>query len=39
MRRDWAVIEFNATWGAGLNGCNPEKVIAAILAASGPSAT
>jgi hypothetical protein len=35
--RGWAVIEFNAAWGAGLNGCDREKVIAAILAASGPS--
>jgi len=35
--RGWAVIEFNATWGAGLNGCDPAKIIAAILAASGPS--
>lgn len=32
--RGWAVIEFNAAWGAGLNGCAPEKVVAAILAAS-----
>jgi hypothetical protein len=29
------VIEFNATWGASLNGCDPEKVLPAILAASG----
>jgi hypothetical protein len=33
--RGWAVIEFNAAWGAGLNGCNPDKVLPAILAASG----
>src|SRR5271165_162892 len=32
----WAVIEFNAAWGAGLNGCDPEKVLPAIVAASGP---
>jgi hypothetical protein len=32
--RGWAVIEFNAAWGAGLNGCDPEKVLPAILAAS-----
>lgn len=37
--RGWAVIEFNAAWGAGLNGCDPGKVVAAILAASGLSAT
>lgn len=33
--RGWAVIEFNAAWGAGLNGCNATKVLPAILAASG----
>jgi hypothetical protein len=32
--RGWAVIEFNAAWGAGLNGCDPEKVLPAILEAS-----
>lgn len=31
---DWFVIEFNACWGAGLNGCNPNKVINAIRAAT-----
>jgi hypothetical protein len=34
--RGWAVVEFNAAWGAGLNGCDPEKVLPAIVAASGP---
>lgn len=34
--RGWAVVEFNAAWGAGLNGCHPEKVLPAILAASSP---
>jgi hypothetical protein len=24
--RGWSVIEFNAAWGAGLNGCDPDKV-------------
>lgn len=33
--RGWAVIEFNAAWGAGLNGCDAEKVLPAVLAASG----
>jgi hypothetical protein len=33
--RGWAVIEFNASGGAGLNGCDAEKVLPAILAASG----
>lgn len=28
----WAVIEFNSAWGAGLNGCDPEKILPAILA-------
>jgi hypothetical protein len=35
QERGWSVIEFNGTWGAGLNGCDPEKVLPAILAASG----
>jgi len=30
----WFLLEFNATWGAGLNGCNPDKVIACIAEAS-----
>ena len=34
--RGWGVIEFNAAWGAGLNGCDPDKVLPAIVAASGP---
>jgi hypothetical protein len=34
--RGWCVIEFNAVWGAGLNGCDPNKVLPAIVAASGP---
>lgn len=33
--RGWAVVEFNALWGAGLNGCDPDKVLPAIVAASG----
>jgi hypothetical protein len=32
--RGWAVIEFNAAWGAGLNGCDADKVLPAIVAAS-----
>jgi hypothetical protein len=34
--RGWAVIEYNAAWGAGLNGCDAAKVLPAITAASGP---
>lgn len=33
--RGWGVIEFNACWGAGLNGCDASKALPAILAASG----
>ncbi len=36
--RGWAVVEFNAAWGAGLNGCDPDRVLPAIAAASGPAA-
>lgn len=30
----WFILEFNACWGAGLNNCNPEKVIDCIIAAT-----
>lgn len=33
--RGWAVIEFNPSWGAGLNECDAKKVLPAIVAASG----
>jgi ATP-grasp domain-containing protein len=33
--RGWAVVEFNAAWGAGLNGCSPELVWPCVAAASG----
>lgn len=32
--RGWLVIEFNACWGAGLNGCSAAKVLEAIEAAT-----
>ncbi len=31
----WFVIEFNSSWGAGLNGCEPGKVMACIREATG----
>ena len=31
----WVVIEFNATWGSGLNGCDPECVVDCIGASLG----
>jgi hypothetical protein len=30
------VIEFNAAWAAGLNGCDPDKVLSAIVVACEP---
>lgn len=33
--RGWAVIEMNAAWGAGLNGCQAERIWPCIAAASG----
>lgn len=30
----WMILEFNACWGAGLNYCQPEKVIPCIKAAT-----
>jgi hypothetical protein len=35
----WVVIEANATWGAGLNGCDAAAVIACIAAATRPRDT
>lgn len=32
--KGWALIEANASWGAGLNGCNAEKVLPAIFDAT-----
>lgn len=32
----WFVLEFNACWGAGLNSCDPVKVIEGIVAATVP---
>jgi hypothetical protein len=32
--RGWAVIEANAAWGAGLNGCAPSKVLGCIANAT-----
>ena len=32
----WAVVEINAAWGSGLNGCRAERVWPCIVAASGP---
>lgn len=33
--KGWLVIEFNSSWGAGLNFCDPEKVLPCIRAATG----
>lgn len=33
----WALVECNATWGAGLNGCNAKHAADCIAAASGPA--
>ena len=33
--RGWALLEFNAAWGAGLNGCSAELVWPCVAAASG----
>ena len=32
--RSWALLEFNASWGAGLNGCDPLAAARCIAAAS-----
>lgn len=33
-----ALVEFNSVWAAGLNGCDPERVLPAIVQASAPPA-
>jgi len=33
-RVGWFLLEFNASWGAGLNGCDPTKVLPCIRAAT-----
>jgi hypothetical protein len=30
----WFILEFNSSWGAGLNNCDPRKVIYAIIEAT-----
>lgn len=32
--RGWMVIEANAAWGAGLNGCDPDKVLESVAHAT-----
>lgn len=34
--RGWALLEANATWGAGLNGCDPTQAVACIAEATWP---
>ncbi|WP_143195655.1 ATP-grasp domain-containing protein [Archangium sp. Cb G35] len=34
--RGWALLEANASWGAGLNGCDPAQAIACIAEATRP---
>lgn len=34
--RGWALLEANATWGAGLNGCDPVQAVTCIAEASRP---
>ncbi len=36
LRGAWVVVETNATWGAGLNGCDPAAVVPCIDAATRP---
>ncbi len=36
--RGWVVVEANAAWGAGLNGCDPDKVLGCIAHATQVSA-
>ena len=35
-QRGWAVVEFNSTWGSGLNGCDPDAVADCLVLATLP---
>lgn len=35
-QRGWAVVEFNSTWGSGLNGCEPDAVAECLVHATLP---
>ena len=35
LEEGWALLEANATWGAGLNGCDPDAAIACLREATG----
>jgi hypothetical protein len=35
-QRGWAVVEFNSTWGSGLNGCDPDAVVECLVHATLP---
>lgn len=35
-QRGCAVVEFNSTWGAGLNGCDPDAVVECLVHATSP---
>ena len=37
--KGWGIVEFNASWGAGLNSCDPEKVYPAIERATRAACT
>jgi hypothetical protein len=32
--KGWAIVEANASWGAGLNGCNARRILPAIVSAT-----
>lgn len=32
----WILLEANAAWGAGLNGCDPARALPAIATATAP---
>jgi hypothetical protein len=36
-QQTWVLVEANATWGSGLNGCDPDQVLPAIAAATRPA--
>jgi hypothetical protein len=39
LGRGWAVIELNPIWGAGLNGCDPHRMVDCLEVATWPAST
>jgi hypothetical protein len=34
--KGWVIVEANAVWGSGLNGCDPSAMASCVMAATRP---